>query len=307
MDYVSIRVSTLRGDQKIDFNTYVKINDKMILYLRKGDSFEGARLQRLREKNLKKMFILSEEEGYYRQYLQKNIESAYQDKGKDLSSRAEIIQGTQQSYTEEVLENPQSTAAYAVAKDAAGRYVDFMMNNTAALQAILRVENNDKNIAHHGVNVATLSIALAQRTGLTDPKKCQLLSLGALLHDIGHQGTSLVLDQKLVDMSPEDKTLWTQHPLQGANKVKDKQHFDTTVINIIAEHEETINGQGPRGLREKDLDPLSIIVSTANAMDRLMTYENVPQEAAAKSLMLDHVGKYPLTYIQELNNILKGL
>ena len=52
MDYVSIRVSTLRGDQKIDFNAYIKINEKMVLYLRRGDSFEGERLLRLKEKKL---------------------------------------------------------------------------------------------------------------------------------------------------------------------------------------------------------------------------------------------------------------
>lgn len=278
----------------------------MILYLRKGDSFEGLRLDRLKEKKLKKMYILTEEEGYYRQYLQKNIESAYQDKDKDLSTRAQIIQGTQQSYAEEVLENPQSSVAYSIAKDAASQYVDFIMNNTSALQAILGVENSDKNIAHHGVSVATLSIALAQKTGLTDSKKCQLLSLGALLHDLGHQGSDLILSQKLSEMSPADKDIWNQHALKGATLVKDKQHFDQLVTTIIAEHEETINGSGPRGLKEKDLDPLSIIVSTANALDRLMTYEGHSRETATKSMMVDHVGKYPLDYIQHLSGILKN-
>ena len=53
-DFISMRVSTLRGDLKIDFDVYVKINDKMILYIRRGDSFEGPRLKRLREKKTKK-------------------------------------------------------------------------------------------------------------------------------------------------------------------------------------------------------------------------------------------------------------
>ena len=57
MDYVSIRVSTLRGDQKIEFNAYLKINEKMVLYLRQGDSFEGDRLKRLKEKKLRKRLL----------------------------------------------------------------------------------------------------------------------------------------------------------------------------------------------------------------------------------------------------------
>lgn len=307
MDYVSIRVSTLRGDQKIDFNTYVKINDKMILYTREGDSFEGARLSRLKDKKLKKLYILTDEEERYRNYLQKNIESAYEDSNKDITTRAEIIQGAQQGYAEEVLENPQNAAAYSVAKDAAEKYVQFIMNNSSALKAVMSIENNDKNIAHHGVTVATLSIALAQKIGLSDTKKTQLLSLGALLHDLGHQGSPLVLNQKLKTMSAADKALWAKHSTDGANKVSDKQHFDPLVIRIIAEHEEMINGEGPRGLHEKDLDPLSIIVSTANALDRLITYEGLNSEDATKSLMIDHVGQYPLNYIQNLHGIIKNM
>lgn len=50
-DYLPIRVSTLRGDLQISFDTYVLINQKYILFCRKGDSFEGERLSRLKKKN----------------------------------------------------------------------------------------------------------------------------------------------------------------------------------------------------------------------------------------------------------------
>ncbi|WP_374032826.1 hypothetical protein [Bdellovibrio bacteriovorus] len=172
MDYVSIRVSTLRGDQKIDFNAYVKINDKMILYLRRGDSFEGERLKRLKDKRLRKMYILTDEETSYRSYLQKNIETAYDDTtGKDIQTRADIIQGSQQNNAEEVFENPENIESYNYCKDAAGKYVNFIMSNAQAMSAVMKIENTDKTVSHHGVTVATLSIALAQKLGINDPKK----------------------------------------------------------------------------------------------------------------------------------------
>ncbi|MDG0818232.1 HD-GYP domain-containing protein [Bdellovibrio svalbardensis] len=308
MDYVSIRVSTLRGDQKIDFNAYIKINEKMILYLRRGDSFEGDRLQRLKEKKLKKMYILTDEEITYRNYLQKNIEVAYDNtSNKDIQTRAEIIQGAQQNNTEEVFENPENVESYNYAKDAAGKYVSFIMSNAQALTSVMKLENTDKNIAHHGVTVSTLAIALAQKLGISDPKKTQLLTLGALLHDYGHHHSSLNLSQPLDKMNPQDLANWKKHPQTGAEKVQDKKHFDQAVINIIAQHEETSNGTGPLGLREKDTDPLAVIVSSANAMDRLITFEGVPQAEAAKKLMIEHVGKHPLQHIQFLNEIMKGL
>ncbi|MBC7464434.1 MAG: HDIG domain-containing protein [Bdellovibrio sp.] len=309
MDYVSIRTSTLRGDQKINFDAYVQIGAKMILYLNRGDSFEGDRLKRLKEKKMRKMFILNVDETNYRSYLEKNIESAYDDKaGKDMRTRAEIIQGAQQSNVDAVFENPENAAAYSEAKEAASKYVQFISTNDQALASVMNIENTDKNIAHHGVTVSTLSIALAEKLKmLGDPKKTQLLALGALLHDYGHTISPIDLSMPVSAMSPENQAIWKQHPTVGAEKVQDKKHFDQVVLNIISQHEETINGRGPKGMMEKHLDPLAIIVGSANAMDRLITFEGVPKDQAAKKLMVDSVGNYPLNYIQLLNDIMRGV
>jgi HD-GYP domain-containing protein (c-di-GMP phosphodiesterase class II) len=308
MDYVSIRVSTLRGDQKIDFNAYIKINDKMVLYLRRGDSFEGERLKRLKDKKLKKMFILNEEEGKYLGYMQKNIEMAYDDKsGKDINTRAEIIQGQQQSNTEEVFEDPGNIESYNNTKDAAGKYVQFLLSNSKAVSAVMNINNDDCNIAHHGVTVSTLSVALAQRLNVTDPKKIQLLGLGALLHDFGHYEAGVALNRPLSTFSKEELVIYNNHPNLGVQKVQDKKHFDQMVLNIIAQHEECSDGSGyPKGLRENQMDPLIMIVASANALDRMISFEKIPRADAVKKMMIDQIGKHPLNHIQLLGEILKN-
>ncbi|MFP5519498.1 MAG: HD-GYP domain-containing protein [Bdellovibrionia bacterium] len=307
MEYVSIRVSTLRGDQKIDFNAYIKINDKMVLYLRKGDSFEGERLARLKSKKLRKMFISPEDETFYLNYLQRNITQAYDNKSdKDIQTRAEIIQGSQQANTEEVFENPESVESYNSAKDAAGKYVQFLLSNSDAAKSILNIGNEDQNLAHHGVTVATYAVALADRLGIKDEKRVQLMTLGALLHDYGHFESNLNFARPLSAFSKEEMEIYLKHPTVGAQKVQDKKHFDQTVINIINQHEETVSGTGPLKLIEKDQDPLSVIVSSANALDRIITFEGVPKAEAAKKLMIEKVGKHPLNHMQLLGEILKS-
>jgi putative nucleotidyltransferase with HDIG domain len=308
MDYVSVRVSTLRGDQKINFNAYIKINEKMVLYLRRGDSFEGDRFKRLKDKRVRKMFIAVDDEINYREYMQKNIEIAYNDNsGADIQSRAEIVQGQQQSNTEEMFENPASVETYNNTKDNAAKYVQFLMSNSKAVSAVMGIQNDDGNIAHHGVTVSTLSVALAQKLGMTDPKKIQLLALGALLHDFAHHNSPLALDHPVSQFSKEDLATYKAHATAGAALVQDKKHFDQNVINIIAQHEECIDGSGfPLGARESQLDPLAVIVSSANALDRLITYEKVPKADAVKKLMIEQVGRHPLNHIQYLAEILKA-
>jgi putative nucleotidyltransferase with HDIG domain len=308
MSHVPIRVSTLRGDQRIEFDAYVKINDKYILYVRKGDSFEGPRLKRLKEKRLKKMFILTEEETNYRNYLSRNIDMAFDsNSGKPLETRAEIIQGAAQSNAEQVMENPDDVNAYNETKENVSRFVSFL-NEDQAIQHILAVENTDKSVAHHGVTVSTLATALAKRLGINDPRQKQLLSLGALLHDFEHFHNGLDVSRPLDQLTPEEMKVYQEHPVAGGRRVQDKRHFDQLVISIIAQHHEYIDGKGwPRGLKESQMDPLAVIVASANALDRIITYEGKSRKEAAKHLMMTALGKHPLQHLQILGEIINSL
>lgn len=306
-DYVSIRVSTLRGDQKIDFDTYLKIDEKWILYLRQGDSFEGSRLDRLKAKKLKKMYIATDDEVKYRHYMQKNIDMAFDDKsGKDIKTRSEIIQGAQQNNAEDVFEKPESAEAYSTAKEASAKYVDFLVKNNDAVKTILSSTNVDQNLAHHGVVVSTLAVALAEKLKIFDSKQRQLLALGGLLHDFGHFDSPLKLARPIKDFSKEELEIYKKHPLEGAQKVKDKKHMDLTVTNIIHQHEEKCDGSGPLGYLEKQIDPMALVTSAANTVDRMITYEGVTKDQVVKKLMVDEMGKLPLEYIQTLGGILKS-
>lgn len=311
MNYISIRTSTLRGDQKIDFNTYIKINEKMLLYLKKGDSFEGDRLSRLKEKKLKKMFILTNEEASYIDYLDKNINFAYNNNsGKSIQTRAEIIQGDQQAKTEELIEDLDNIDSYNSAKVTAGKYVDFILSNDQALSSIMNLHstnhNIDQKIAHHSVAVATLSIALANKLGINDPKEIELLTLGALLHDIGHFESTIDYTKSKKRMNARELEYYLKHNRIGADKVRDKKHFDPAVINIILQHEELIDGTGPEGLKEYQIDPLALIVSTCNAVDRLITYQGILQKNAVTVLMMESPNAYNPLYCNLLDEILKN-
>lgn len=311
MNYISFRVATLRGDQKITFNAYIKINDKMVLYLKKGDSFEGTRLKKLKDKKLRKMFIVTDEEANYIEYLDNNINIAYDNKSNvNIQTRAEIIQGDQQSKIEEVFEDIDNVESYNLAKEAAGKYVDFILSNDQALSSIMNInhiENSiDQKISHHSIAVATLSIALASKLGITEAKKTQLLTMGALLHDFGHYESTIDYTKPVSKMRPLEQSFYSEHPAIGAKKVRSKEHFDESVINIIEQHEELIDGTGPGKLLENQTDPLALIVSSCNAVDRLMTYQNVSRSEVVLVSQMEAPGAHPAIHYKFLEEILKN-
>lgn len=309
IEYVPFRVSTLRGDQKIDFNAYVRINEKFILYVRRGDSFEGKRINKLKEKKLKQLFLKPDEEHLYRTYLERNIEMAYnKNSGKTIENRAEIIQGSQQSNTEEVFDNPFSAAAYNEAKSSAEKFANFLQSEDDAFGAMMNLQNVDQNIAHHGVTVSTISTMLANRLGTLDTKILNLMTLGALLHDFDHHHNGLQMNKPIAQFTPAEMEKYKNHPRAGAQAVQDKKHFDQLVIKIIMQHEERIDGSGfPLGIREKDIEPASVIVGLCNSLDRLITFEGVNKANAYKELMINKVGKYPLGQIKVLGELMGKL
>ncbi len=306
MSYVPIRVSTLRGNQKISFDVYVQVAGKHILYLRSGDSFEGARLQRLKKKNLKKMYILQNSEGAYRNYMTQNISMALdRNSGKSIEDRSSIIQGAQQASAESLMESPTSQMAYSSAKEGVGHFVNFLLTENEALKSLMDMDMTDENsVAQHGVAVSTTAVALATKLGWKDQQELTLVALGALVHDIGHVEMGYDITQDPSKLSAEARRSYEKHPIVGADLVKSLRHFDSTVINIILEHEEMINGQGfPNKLTEKKLDPSSMVVAVCNTLDRIVRYNQLKPVDAGKKLLIDMIGRYPLNYLQTLQKI----
>lgn len=307
-DFLPVRVNTLRGDIKIPFDIYIKVAGKFIHYCRAGDSFEGVRLSRLKAKKLKELFIRPEDMAPYEQYLEQSIEAAFDSKsGKSLEVRAEVIGGFQENAAEQFMEQPASEVAYNHVRSAVSRFVRFLSNTPNSLQAILNIENSNASITHHSVNVATITMFMTMNTEHKDSPQLPTLALGALLHDIDHMSSGVDITKPLKEMSAEELAAYKEHPMRGAQKLQGVTFPDQLVMNVILQHEEACDGTGfPKGLHEKDIDPLVLYASTANAYDRLVSFNRLAPKDAMKDLLIDKMGLLPLPLLQVLQNVLKN-
>lgn len=306
-DFVPIRVTTLRGDQEIPFDVYVRVAGKHILYCRQGDSFEGQRLNRLKEKKIKQLFIPLAREPDYRSYLSRNLDLAYKAaSGKPLAVRTQIIQGLQQAATEDVMDNLDSKIHYDVFKQDTIKYVNFLLEENEALRHVLEIQNIDASVAHHGVNVATIATTLADHVGIKDPVVLQHLAVGCLLHDLEHLHSGLDVARPLTELTDKEMLLYRQHPDLGVARVQNLQFYDQLVLKIIRGHHETTNGDGfPDGLKENNIPKPVLIAAVADAYDRLISYEGTLPKDAVKQLLIDRVGLLPLDLIKGLGELLK--
>ncbi len=124
----------------------------------------------------------------------------------------------------------------------------------------------------HSVNVAILSAMLGLHCHYTK-KDLQVLTLGALLHDLGKVDVPAEILTKNTRLTPEEFALIQQHPEDGAKHIHAMDHAlpQTSLLAAIArEHHEHIDGRGyPRGLKGDEIHRFAKIVAIADVYDAL--------------------------------------
>ncbi len=307
-DFIGIRTGSLAGDEPTTFDTYIKVGKRYILYCRNGDVFDGQRLTRLRHKNIAALYIQKEDYDAYTFYLQQNIAKAYSfEKATPVDVRSQVVIGYNTELVQKLFMAVEDADVYTEAQFSSNKFVEFICNDPNAFKAVMDIPNDDGNVAQHGVRVAALSVALANQLGLGGPNRpISHMVLGCFLHDLEHVRTNFDCVRPIAFLTPIELIDYKKHPMSGAQKVQRLSHIDAFVRQVILQHEEHADGSGfPKGLTEKEMDPLIMVVAVANAFDRLVSFEKQIPKDALKNLLIEKMGAYPLPYLQAMQKLLK--
>jgi HD-GYP domain-containing protein (c-di-GMP phosphodiesterase class II) len=133
---------------------------------------------------------------------------------------------------------------------------------------VAAVEAKDVYTHGHSALVAEWSVRIGLRMGLK-PAELRRLAQGALLNDIGKIG---VPDHILNKPGPLDDEEWfwiKQHPIMGAEIVRQARSLHQT-IPAIHHHHERLDGQGyPDQLEGQDIPLEARIVAVADVWDAI--------------------------------------
>ncbi len=115
----------------------------------------------------------------------------------------------------------------------------------------------------HSMNVALICNVFGKWLGMPS-NDLDILTLGALLHDIGKLKIPDTIIRKPDKLSPAEYNIIKTHSLQGYNILKDK-NIDDNVKQCALMHHERCDGSGyPLGLTADKINPYAKIVSIAD-------------------------------------------
>jgi len=175
--------------------------------------------------------------------------------------------------------------------------IDQLLAAETNLIGLTTIRCHDEYTYSHSVNVCILSLAMAQRIGLSKAKLCEL-GMAALFHDIGKSEIPLAILNKPSEFTREEWEVMQKHPLLGVKKLMKLKGLDALSARIITgafEHHLNCDFSGYPRLPYKRLSLFGRIISIADCYDGLTSsrvYSRIPHPPdKALRFMLARAGK----------------
>lgn len=312
-EYSPIKLEALRANCPFNFDLYLRINDKYILYIRKGDGIEVERLdkltqiQKLLEKNVERIFIREEDNNTFQEYMDVSIEEIANSTGEP-DEQMQAILNIAENAIEVVFNDPNSVQAFLFAEKAAKGLRKVIQGNPKALKNLFAKKGRQtETIENHCKNTAGLALKIAFGVGFRG-EDLDNLGTAALVHDLGlvninKEEQEILFKRPPARFSPDDKRIYQTHVNHSVQISASKPFMNEKVLNLIAKHEEKLGGNGYPNKVLK-LEPLEQILSLANCFDKKITILGMNISAAFKELQVEEMGNYELKYFQKLREIL---
>lgn len=145
---------------------------------------------------------------------------------------------------------------------------ELFLGTVKALAAA--IDGKDPYTRGHSERVSRVSVAIAQRLGLSD-EECEKIRVSALLHDVGKIGIDDKILKKPAALTDEEYEIMKQHPQKGY-KILSQIPAIKELLPGMYMHHEMINGQGyPQGLKGDEIPLMGRIVAVADTFDAMTT------------------------------------
>jgi putative nucleotidyltransferase with HDIG domain len=165
-----------------------------------------------------------------------------------------------------------------------------MHGESEMMLPLLEMREFDEYTTTHSLNVAVLTMALAEHLGLS-PREVRNFGVAGLLHDLGKVRVPLDILNKPGKLTDEEREVMQRHTVEGARIIITSDRELDLAAAVAYEHHIMINGAGyPHCHYHRDCHHGSKLVHVCDVYDALRT--NRPYRDAWESeRVLDYVEK----------------
>lgn len=315
MSYLPVRVSTLKSQVALGFDIYIKLPHKVLLYARGDDDVEQVRLDSLKKKKVRKLFINDDDEAKYQGYIDRCLAEAMNDDSVSVDEKAELVMGAGEAAAERIYEDPTSKKSYDAAESTATNLISVLAQNDELLKGIFdkAIDDDEGNIDRdarmqkHSVKTSSLCISFGEFLKL--PKEdVEFLGVAGLFHDVAYSQyddeEKGLFFKEMDDMEAPEKVRYKEHPKVGLGILEDKDFANARVKHFISIHEEKQNGNGFPN-KVKKLELAEEVMSICAFYDREVTCLGKSRDDVLTDFSQNQIGNYDLEIIKKFKTFVK--
>lgn len=132
------------------------------------------------------------------------------------------------------------------------------------------IDGKDPYTRGHSERVSRISLAIAQRLGISD-SECEKIRISALLHDVGKIAIDDKILKKPAALTDDEFEIMKQHPQKGY-KIMSQIAAMKEFLPGMYMHHEMVDGNGyPQGLKGDEIPVMGKIVAVADTFDAMTT------------------------------------
>lgn len=144
-------------------------------------------------------------------------------------------------------------------------------DNAALAVDISTLKTSDEYTFKHSVDVATMSMIIAKKLGMSQ-KDVYNIGVAGLLHDMGKSKIPLEILNKPGRLDDSEFAVMKQHSELGYAILRDKREFSDPISLAVLQHHEKMNGKGyPLGCTSDKIINYAKILSVSDVYDALVT------------------------------------
>lgn len=184
----------------------------------------------------------------------------------DESVRARVADGVSFLYS-----NTESKDFVNTTNSIADDLMHAINANDAIAVDISVLKVSDEYTFKHSVDVATMAMIIAKKTGMAREEVYDIGVTG-LLHDIGKSKIPNEILNKPGKLTDEEFAIMKHHPIYGYRILENNEELSDKIKLGVLQHHEKINGKGyPMGVDAEQISTFAKIISVVDIYDALVT------------------------------------
>lgn len=264
-DFFGIRLGGIKANEAIPFDIYVEVNDKIVHYLKQGDSLSPEKIKKLDGSS--QFRVPNSQKSIFKKFIHSKIHSG----NLNAKEKALILRDTSITLVEEIYENPNIGEALEDSKEVIHDFIETMEQSPESMSELISLSSHDFYTYNHSLDVSIYALGIGKLMSYSKDDLAEL-GRGSLFHDIGKKWVDAAIICKDGPLSDEEWLQMRKHPEYGLKILSEFPGATFAMKACCYEHHESFLGNGyPQSLDGNEIHPMARIVAISDTYDALTT------------------------------------